>query len=510
MSIPNPKTYYWVGGSTGSTSASRFDWNVASNWRVLRTPTSPVNDYNLLYTDMYPIGGDNVYIGYGSAAFSIRKNTITSPLLFGGFSGPVAGNTGCWICDGSTGNTLSGASGTTFNSALSFVSIGGDYANFIDNCILGGGLTGSIGVSDVLDVLKSTNVIGMNSSYWDALSGAATTRQSSLNIKSAQFVVSQDYGSSNSNGYFHFAPQIVDFYRIVVTGTTGSVDSKLSIYSGNKKILAYIKDAKINTINVTSPGDYYLINSVVLNYMDYGVSQTINTDQNCYFGSFKSQIRNMAYSTVPVYYNLNGTFNMKTATAILGWNLATSGSTIPTDEFEVDITMWDDSKTNGVHLGGSTFSVGISGGSFVANAVRVNNSYNSGEGVSFENYLIQPVTFTRRATVDRMSIHNCKLDTILIDNAEPLTIREVNLRDKSSISFRSLDGVFDNWRIGLAQGAAAGITLSGGIIFHSSDAQILGDPGVRFINYGVYKNIGVDIRNSKLLPTDTEASVIAL
>jgi hypothetical protein len=62
----------------------------------------------------------------------------------------------------------------------------------------------------------------------------------------------------------------------------------------------------------------------------------------------------------------------------------------------------------------------------------------------------------------------------------------------------------------VAQGAAAGITLSGGIIFHSSDAQILGDPGVRFINYGVYKNIGVDIRNSKPLPTDTEVSVIAL
>lgn len=160
--------YQWVGG-TGNTT-SKYNWNVASNWRR-RT----WNGSQWVWTVSNTIPGFNDVAGVGSV-FSASL-TCHSPLLYGGFSGGVSG--GYW--DDTT-------SGHTFNSALASlkVQIDQDYQATYPFRYMGGGITG-----EVYDWVISTPATGSSGEYLAGLSGIsfsiANEKTQSLKIKTQEF-----------------------------------------------------------------------------------------------------------------------------------------------------------------------------------------------------------------------------------------------------------------------------------------------------------------------------------
>jgi len=219
MSINSPfqnNTFYWVGGATGTTSASRFDWNEPSNWLTQKYVSAGISQ---VVTATEPPGvGDAVYVGIKPLATSI----IRSPLLFGGFQGGITG--GNWWGPGTIAGitNATGLSGTTY-TGLALFNIGalrtyygprersiGDtnpltkyfHTDIMDYKfpIIGGGLTG-----EAISLLKAANVVGMTHSDWDALAAACTERQSKLVVKSNDTLIIGDMTSGTNgvdwNGY---------------------------------------------------------------------------------------------------------------------------------------------------------------------------------------------------------------------------------------------------------------------------------------------------------------------
>jgi len=294
--MPNtgPVRFYWVGGSTGSTSASRFDWNVASNWRILKNSSQAASNKNLTTTTKYPMGGDIVSIGYGwnSSGVTAPDLQIKSPLLFGGFSG--SGFTGCWVCDGGTGAGLSGASGTTFDTALYEFTVGQDYPAKFNVAILGAGLTGTVSYWDTVDLLVETNTSGMGQADWISLSGSATTRQSSLNIKSNNISLYTDSTSGSASNTFWFKPNIIDNY-VQIGGNTGSINTYVRLMGDTKSVFTYINGAKLAGIYSGILGTIELANCKVKDIVDFGKVSYFITDSDCLIGLFRADIQNPSY-----------------------------------------------------------------------------------------------------------------------------------------------------------------------------------------------------------------------
>jgi hypothetical protein len=508
MPLTGPVAYWWVGGATGTTSASRFDWNVASNWRVLRSGTNWVNDKSLVIPNNPPVAGDWVSIGYGEGAGNVtsHSNQIWSPLLFGGFSG--SGSTGCWICDGSTGAGLSGAIGSTFTSSLETIIVNDDYlARFGTSSILGGGLTGywsgeSYYQSQV-DLLQSLQVVGMGSTDWDTLSQNPTERQKNLNLKYSRVL-----SVAKPKYSFWFKPVIIDSYSTQYVGITGSIASMLvlDMYPlGNEGYVnAVIDNAKLYEIIVYTPNNNIsILNSKVVHIQDNTSLNRLKIDDESTIGfleinqKYFKQNENHYGS-----YSLSGTYRLNVAARSLGFLTGTTFDGKDAGDIDVKLTTPNPFGYSGnpypyVALGGSTsdyksYALGITG-TFVANTVFISNGITGYERFN--------VPLTKKATVDHISIKNSELYTTLTDNKDSLTIKQISLADKSVLNLRTNNGVFDNWRIGIARASSAGLTLDGGILFVTPDVQILGDPGVRFINYGISTLTGVDIRNTKQLPS---------
>jgi hypothetical protein len=148
-------TYRWVGsGTTASTSPEIFNWNNASNWRLL--VTNGTNKY-FIGTTGCPGGNDTVIFGSAYAIAGMTNVEYTkSPCLFGGFVGSAAGGT--WA-------GAAAPYGTTFTSGLQDFYLDNDnidiaYGNFnlpftygrsnsqialsFTEMPLGGGLSGNI------------------------------------------------------------------------------------------------------------------------------------------------------------------------------------------------------------------------------------------------------------------------------------------------------------------------------------------------------------------------------
>ena len=488
MSNTGPVSYWWVGGSTGSTAASRFDWNVAGNWRVLKNQKYSLSSWNITTPDYPPMGGDYVNIGWGSKYSQElgSAGTIYSPLLFGGFSG--SGSTGCWICSG-TGSGLSGASGTTFMTGLGGLYINEDYVeNFTNSTyklgsVFGGGLTGTWGYIDQVDLLSFLNVTGMNSTLWYALSSSATTRQSSLNIKTKYFGI--ENAPKVSNNQFYCKPQFIDNYDTTLT-STGNISTDFMIsQTFNRPIVLKITDSKI--VNIWSYGGsgglIELNNCNVYSIKDNGKVTTFLTDDNCIIGNLIATV----YGNISNYH-LSGTWRNSSASSILGF----SGTTAP----NIDITGWRSADLPlYVGLGGESMAFKFTGGgTFITDTVLIKGNQEYPDFINAPQVVInQPATITDTLLLD----HGAQLTTTIDDNTRAITVKTIELKNKAVVDFSFNSGKFNNWRIGTAIASASGLTLQGGIVFSTPDTRIIGDPGIRFINYGIYKGSNYDWRNNR-------------
>jgi hypothetical protein len=192
-------TYYWIGGSTGSTLASRFSWNVPGNWRTLDLG-DPLDPYLTVstatdvpsYRDTVIIGNAIPYLQNFDESKQLLLPTPTSPLLFGGYSGGIG--FGGWSA-GSYGLT-----GVTYSSCLRRFAIQGNfgpenegynqtgYTFIYPFTHIGLGNTGS----DIQTYLKYNKVEGMTFSNWDFLANSLTTNDLYLNIKAEEIIINAD------------------------------------------------------------------------------------------------------------------------------------------------------------------------------------------------------------------------------------------------------------------------------------------------------------------------------
>jgi len=506
MPVTGPVTYYWVGGATGTTSASRFDWNVASNWRIRRTPNEHPSEFNLITPQMWPVGGDNVRLGYGWAFTpgATSSHRINSPLLFGGFSG--SGGTGCWICGGETGAGLCGASGTTLQAVLTNFTVDAYPFNGI-----GGGLTGNnIYGWPAPDYLSnSMSVSGMDRTAWEALANAASTRQQSLNLK-VTYIYHNGHTGSYQGYSPWFAPNIIDTYSTYgVSGSTGYISTDIryaaittpnsltypNLYLKNSKIYQVIKySAGGATGGVSSVGadpiNLYVTNCKI-GQISLPAAGQIYIDNDSLIGKIKLTVD--TYGRILdnqwLYASLGGTYRYPNAFKSLGW----PGVTLDTgSEIEIVYKGTGDYQQAFIALGGFTWANGTTG-TFTANKVYVN--YTNSGGFTLQ----QGVAIAAKSSIGEIELYGAELYSDLDPLSGSIDVNTIRLNDNSTLNFRK-NSAFNNWRIGVASGNASGVTLNGGIVFESDTASIKGDPGLRFINYAKAGG-NVDIRNSKIIDT---------
>lgn len=192
------KTYCWVGGSIEVTFAERFDWNTPGNWKLMEKNT--VDDsYTFTDTTDIPSYADIAVIGgLGSVV------EVTSPLLFGGFSGDVSN--GGWTA-GSYG-----ATGTTYTSLLTGLFISGTPLNRVNTTtqtpvirtdeyefsypfsVVGGGFS-----PENIKQLKTMVIPGMESENWDYLysnTSANSREKQGLKLKVGKVKINIDSDSN--------------------------------------------------------------------------------------------------------------------------------------------------------------------------------------------------------------------------------------------------------------------------------------------------------------------------
>jgi hypothetical protein len=235
------------------------------------------------------------------------------------------------------------------------------------------------------------------------------------------------------------------------------------------------------------------INSVAAGY--------INIDSDCVVGKLNLTTANYATITDSQYLNLalGGTYRYYTALRALGL----PGATLDGTDAEVNVQIkqpngWANWANLSMNLGGTTAGVGATG-LFSANRVNVEFTPYVAGGTAQA-----PITIGTRATIGEMVLTGAELKSTapLTNNSGSIDITTLRLKDNATINFRE-NGIFDNWRLGVAQASASGLTLIGGLVFESPTSSVKGDPGMRFINYG--RAATIDIRNSKLLSTTDTA-----
>jgi len=296
--------YLWVGRTFIGNEQSiddgehvdQYAWNKNGNWKKF----SQLNNGGLGWVDTFDIPGpnDQVVVGYDGTNSTPGWIQARSPLLFGGFSGTVAG--------GSWHSGFSG-SGTTFTSSLStFVfNQGSDTATHPQTGqklmypfpFLGGGITGIIldwvatrdnlptyvydqiysttqrNPSDNLN-LKVTYTTNLITTFSYTLADGGITQPSEINADNRLMID-------------------LSFVKSLVTGSTGStgstggpiVYSQLTYnnpqvgpqYSGNLTAVPptsglRIRNGSFDRINLMPPATYYVTTiQDYRNYTDYGV-----------------------------------------------------------------------------------------------------------------------------------------------------------------------------------------------------------------------------------------------
>jgi len=539
------RKFLWVGGITGTVSAQRFNFNVANNWLLTNgDPTNPTSKWSK--STVVPGPYDLVYIGCS------RINKPTSPLLFGGFSAEATG--GNWFgthyqslstsgyvngitLDDNSGNIYSG---NTFTSHLNSFNVVGEQTQNIFTYpfpVIGGGLTG-----DAIDLLKGCTVEGMNPAAWDALASACTAKQSKLVIKADNVVLQGDNARNYDNGGipwnsytqntdWYFGPPTQQRYIYLeladnISSSTSSVPNtiKTNLVLNGTALKVFLTNSKIiqTRVGITQKlvhepfyiPELSLKNCVVLGIDNDNLPFKLQTSHDCVVGTINfyvnewwkdgfanafgvqtPEVVGLSWNPYTALHELSGTFSTKRA-----YQLLTTGSTLGSEyrNFNYDVSSgvttgmifqfgsrWfdqDSSKTLG-----STFSAyegAFYGFPHYDERTRSINPMSNSTLVSF----LAGGKFEKLIASGIRLLGNGLVPTDIIG------IMNFEMQNNAYFDSTSYYG-FKNWRFGFISGT----TYSGGIVFNdTSDNIIKGDPGIRFLNYGVYGK-SVNIRSNNII-----------
>ena len=516
-----PNSYYWQ-GSTAGAGIARYDWNYGPNWKILKTSLPAVYWPTSLTA---PGAGDTVYIG--------SPVTARSALLFGGYSGGVAGSTGTvWL-------NAQGSTGTTFNSSLStfsatlFTPKSTTGTSLYPFPWLGGGI-----VADSDIYFWAVNVDGLDSATITGITGARAELGLTLKVSNGTYLNTTgqlnrnyDVGGVDGNNYPNYS--VVNLNMVTSkpfnNGGTAACISTLSLLRNDY----FVAPAwQVGSGNVTINGGAF--QSITL---DTGISASavgvsaatarpckltlknvvakqvnthnadINVDKSCTFGTFVVKSgANPYYPTEPegspgFGYNgqqitLAGTFNSTVASNLLGW-APPSGTSGPFVSGVFLYEQYTSVPTNVNYDYIPTILLGSpdDGATFTAQTVAVFNEVAPfSSNTSGNAQRPWKVEFFGDANITSMSVEGTTISAWQdLDAGKQVNISSLSMAENSVLDLRYAKQ-FDNWFFG----SLTGQTVAGGINFVDNSCDILGSGGVRLYNTKIINNY--DVRAAKVLP----------
>lgn len=442
--------YYWVGSQADT--ASRYDWNTASNWKV----SIPQGTRSVLQTATNaPGAGDTVYIGdlpYGAECYS--------PLLFGGFSGGVQGGT--WL------NSGAGA-GHTFNSALNafYASIG---TNGYPYAYLGGGFTGAI-----YDWVMALGVTmgGMSGETLDINLSDIRTADLTLKVKDADTEITNPYAFVGLKFVDNLNQLGGGTGSVAGTGNAATAPIADNTFNAITTGALHVKGGLWDTIQIFPSYAGGLTNSHPRTLVSDLVCRELTTKSHSFMidssvTAGKAHVDGGAY--VPFYHMIfKGNLDMQ---YVLGKYMPASSLTGSVNPGDSTLVLDNPTSMNfrfpyatitlGDHINGSAMKAG----SVVVNS---NNEYSNGP----EYQVPWSVEFAGSALINELHSNYSHISASpSIRTNAVVTVGTLYL-DRMSVLDFAANSKFDNWILGTDSASA------GGIIFRDEGSHVVGSKGMR-------------------------------
>jgi hypothetical protein len=527
-----PNTYYWQ-GSTAGAGIARYDWNYGPNWKVAKTPL-PYTQWPTSLTA--PGCNDAVNVG---TLFVAR-----SALLFGGYSGGVAGSTGTalWLNAQQT-------TGTTFSSSLNYFNAqlltpkSTTGTNYYPFPWLGGGI-----VADSEIYFWTVNVDGLDSATITGITGARANLGLTLKVANSTAIkttgrINRNYavGGVDGNNYPNYS--VVDLKMVTSknfnNGGTAAATCNLLFNGGDSPAFAPPSEVGLGNITVNGgsfqsislfssssggsgaavgasastarPYKATLTNVVALNASVY--NGDLNVDKSCTFGTFTVRGGANPYYPKPDEstqeglpgYNgqqitLAGTFNSTSASNLLGWAPASASGPFVSGVFLYDQYTSVPTNVNYDYIPTILLGSPDDGATFTAQTVAVFTEVAPYSTTTSGNAQ-RPwkVEFFGDANITSMSVEGTTISAWQdLDSTKQVNISTLSMAEQSVLDLRYAKQ-FDNWFFG----SLTGQTVAGGINFNDNSCDILGSSGVRLYNTKIINNY--DLRAAKNLPVVYEA-----
>ena len=523
-----PNTFYWQ-GSTAGAGIARYDWNYGPNWKIQKTPLP----YTQWATSLTAPGvNDTVNVG---TLFVAR-----SALLFGGYSGGVAGSTSTTLWLNAQQTT-----GTTFNSSLNSFSAtlvtprSTTGTNYYPFPWLGGGITGDI-------YNWAVNVEGLDSASITGTTGARAELGLTLKVAYGTYLqttgrINRNYDVGGVDGSNYPNYSVVDLKMITSknfnNGGTAACISTLNVNAFNPSNAA--KSSEVGLGNITIDGGSFqgisldngvgltnaagasatvakaykatLTNVVALNANVH--NGDINVDKSCTFGTFtvrgganpyylrlseETKEGSMGYNGQQI--NLAGTFNSTSASNLLGWAPGTTSSPFVSGVFLYDQFTTVPTNDNYDYIPTILMGSPDAGATFTAQTVAVFNEVapysNTTSGNAQRPWRVE---FFGDANITSMSVEGTTIAAWQdLDASKQINISRLTMAEQSVLDLTYAPH-FDNWYFG----SLTGDTVAGGINFNDDTCTVIGSAGVRLYNTKIINNY--DLRAGKILPVVYES-----
>jgi hypothetical protein len=520
-----PNTFYWQ-GSTAGAGIARYDWNYGPNWKVQKAPLS----YTQWATSLTAPGvGDIAYVG--------QLFTARSALLFGGYSGGVAGSTGtCWLNAQQT-------TGTTFNSSLNSFNAqlltprSTTGTNYYPFPWLGGGI-----VADSDIYFWTVNVDGLDSASITGTTGARAELGLTLKVANSTQIQTTgridrnyDIGGVDGNNYPNYSVINLNMVPSKNFNNGGTAACVSSLYVNTNSSNNFARSSEVGLGNITINGGAFQTISLDsghgLTSVASGASATtakaykatltnivasnatvhngdINVDKSCTFGTFtvrgganpfylrlseETKEGSIGYNGQQI--NLAGTFDTTSASNLLGWAPSTTSSAFVSGVFLYDQYTTVPTNDNYDYIPTILLGSPDDGATFTAQTVAVFNEV-SPYATTTSGNAQRPwrVEFFGDANITAMSVEGTTIAAWAdLDATKQVNISRLTMSEKSVLDLTYAPD-FDNWYFG----SLTGDTVAGGINFIDNTCSVLGSSGVRLYNTRIINNF--DVRAGKTLP----------
>lgn len=470
--------YQWK-GSTGS-SINRYDWNHAPNWLVR-------NSNGTVTTAATPPGaGDDVYVG----ASQISQTICQSPLLYGGFTGTIAG--GSW--------TNSGGTGHTFNTAMNKLSaVVGDPSTIYRFPILGGGISGLN-----YEWLMSASVTG-GGMYGEEITFPASGRQLTLNLKAKDVNV-----TVKKLGYctLNFVPNLSQFNG-ATAATSGSAGTQTSPVANNTFVASnggeLVVKGGIWDSMVLEPDTFASLTGNAFTALSDAVCTNLRLKSHSFFidNSVTAGYAKVDGGHFSPYQRMKFNANVDMNDALAKQYPAGSlNSSISSNDSTLHLV-----NPNSFMFRFPFASIAIGSNTNLSKTTRIGriiaeSSTDYSDGPDYP--CPWSIEFSGNVLSDEVKISNCFMSANqMIPKAAAINLNSLRLDNGSTLDLGANKN-FDNWEIG-------GPT-SGGIFFEDEHSQVIGSRGQRM--YLTQMSLGgrfdsrlsvVDalpiVPNSNILPT---------